>query len=112
MCPKARGGGPRPGRTTRDEERLRLVELDTANRAVVLIESVDERSHAVIPQLDDARMKAGENPRAFRMEGEALDAVRLRLELRKRIKSPQSTPSHGKQLVGISFVVEAGQGRS
>jgi hypothetical protein len=35
--------------SARDEEGLRLVEIDSADRAVMLLKSVDERPHTVIP---------------------------------------------------------------
>ena len=34
---------------SRDEERLCLVEVDAAHRAVMLFEAIDESAHAVVP---------------------------------------------------------------
>jgi hypothetical protein len=42
----------------RDKERLRLMEADAADGAVVLVKLVEERAHAVIPQLDHTVVKA------------------------------------------------------
>lgn len=67
--------------TSRDEERLGLVEVNAADGAVVLVEAVEERAHAVVPHLDDPAVEAGEDPWAARVEGEALDPVALGLEL-------------------------------
>eukprot|EP00965_Chrysotila_dentata_P212747 6187225-Pleurochrysis_carterae.AAC.3 len=64
-----------------DEERLHLVEADTAHRPVVLVEAVEQRAHAVVPKLHDAIVQAREHPRPLRMKGEALHAVRLGLKL-------------------------------
>ena len=45
-----------------NEQRLRFVKVDTSHRSVVLLESINERSHPVIPQLYGRRMKRHENP--------------------------------------------------
>ena len=37
---------------TRDKEGLCLVEVNTANRAIMLLKSVNQGAHAIIPQLD------------------------------------------------------------
>jgi hypothetical protein len=50
-----------------DEERLRLMKVDSANRAVMFLKSVDERAHAVIPKLDCGGMKGNEDPWADKM---------------------------------------------
>lgn len=42
---------------SRHEQRLRLVEVNASNRAVVLLKAVYERAHAVIPQLDRRRVQ-------------------------------------------------------
>lgn len=42
----------------RDEERLLLVEVDPAHGPVVLVELLQEGAHPVVPQLDDAGVKA------------------------------------------------------
>jgi hypothetical protein len=47
---------------TGHEERLGLVEIDTANGAIMLLKSVDEGSHSVIPQLNSGRVEGDENP--------------------------------------------------
>lgn len=44
------------------EERLRLVEINAADRAIVLFEPVDQGAHAVIPQLDRRGVERNENP--------------------------------------------------
>jgi hypothetical protein len=38
---------------SRDEERLRLMEMDAPNRTFMLIKSVNQCAHSIIPQLDD-----------------------------------------------------------
>ena len=57
------------------------MEVDAANRPVVLVEAVEEGAHAVVPHLDDAAVEAGQDPWAARVEGEALDPVAFGLEL-------------------------------
>jgi hypothetical protein len=44
---------------SRDEERLRLMEMDAPNGTFMLIESVNECAHSIIPQLDDTTVQAG-----------------------------------------------------
>ena len=65
--------------TSGNEQRLRSVEAHAANRPVVLVESVDERSHAEVPELHDAAVQGCEDPWSTRVERESLDAVRLGL---------------------------------
>ena len=50
-------------------------------RTVMLVEAVDERAHAVVPQLHDAIVETAKYPRAARMKRESLDPVALGLEL-------------------------------
>jgi hypothetical protein len=38
--------------TAGNEERLGLVEIDASNGTIVLLKSVDEGSHAVVPELN------------------------------------------------------------
>jgi hypothetical protein len=47
---------------SRNKQGLGRVEIDSSNGSVVLFESVNERSHAVIPQLDGRGVKGDENP--------------------------------------------------
>lgn len=60
------------------------MEMDAAHGTVVLIEPIDEGSHAVVPQLDHPAVKAGKNPWPLGVERQALDAVRLGLQKRVR----------------------------
>lgn len=48
--------------TARDEKGLGSVKVDSAHRAIVFFESVNQRSHAVIPELDGRRVKSHQNP--------------------------------------------------
>lgn len=48
--------------TTGDEERLRLVEVDTSNWSIVLFESINQSSHSIIPKLNGRGVKRYENP--------------------------------------------------
>ena len=47
---------------TRDEEGLSLVKIDTSNGSVVLLESIDQCSHSIIPELNGGRVKRDEDP--------------------------------------------------
>ena len=40
--------------SARDEERLLVVEADATDRSLVLVEFVQERAHAVVPELNHA----------------------------------------------------------
>ena len=59
------------------------MKMNTTNRSFVLVESIDQSTHTVIPELDHATVQTGEDPWPFGVEGEALDSVTLRLELRQ-----------------------------
>eukprot|EP00963_Diacronema_lutheri_P008926 scaffold776_cov347-Pavlova_lutheri.AAC.124 len=48
--------------STRHEQRLGSMKVDPPHRAIVLVESIDERSHAVVPQLDHSTVQACEDP--------------------------------------------------
>jgi uncharacterized protein YuzE len=48
--------------TAGDEEGLCWVEINSSNGAVVLFETINEGSHAIIPQLDRRRMEGDEDP--------------------------------------------------
>jgi hypothetical protein len=65
----------------RHEERLHRVKADTAHRAVVLVKPVQQRAHAVVPELHNAVVKRGEHPGPAGVEGQALHPVALGLEL-------------------------------
>lgn len=45
-----------------NEERLGLVEVDTADWAIMFLESVDKRAHSVVPQLNSRRVEGDEDP--------------------------------------------------
>ena len=66
-------------RTSGHEQRLRVVKVHASHGPVVLVESIDEGSHAVVPQLDHAAVQRGEDPWPLRVERQALDAVGFRL---------------------------------
>lgn len=48
--------------TARDEEGLRVVEVDSSHRTIVLFESINQRSHPVVPQLNGAGVERDKNP--------------------------------------------------
>lgn len=57
------------------------MEVNTPHGPIVLIESVDERAHPVVPQLNDTAVQAGENPWPPRVKAQPLHPITLRLEL-------------------------------
>ena len=67
--------------TSRDKERLRIVEVNSANRTVVLIEAINESAHTVVPELDDATVQTRQDPWPLSVEAQSLHSVTLRLEL-------------------------------
>jgi hypothetical protein len=69
------------------------VEVHAAHWSVVLVESVEECAHAVVPHLDDPAVEAGEDPWPARVEGEALDAVALGLELGQHLGAALRRPA-------------------
>lgn len=48
--------------TAGDKERLILMEGDSSDWTVVLIEFLDHCRHAVVPELDDTAVKRGQDP--------------------------------------------------
>ena len=68
--------------TTRHKHRLRLVEVYSAHRTIVVLVLVEEALSPVVEQVDAAVVEGCENPRAILMEGQALDTLALSLELR------------------------------
>jgi hypothetical protein len=69
--------------TPGDEQWLRLVEMDTTDRSIVLIESINESPHPVIPELDHAAVKTRQDPWPLTMETQSLHPIALRLKLRQ-----------------------------
>lgn len=59
--------------------------MDAADGAVVLVELVDQGSHAVVPELDDAAVETRQDPWPLRVETQALHSVTLRLEFRQHL---------------------------
>lgn len=57
------------------------MEVHAAHGAVVLVEAVDKRAHAVVPELNHAAVQRRQDPWPPRVEGQALHPVALRLEL-------------------------------
>lgn len=51
----------------------------------MLVKSIDQSTHTIIPELDHTTVQTGENPWSFRVEGQTLNSVTLSLELRQHI---------------------------
>lgn len=68
--------------------------MDTADGAVVLVELVDQGSHAVVPKLDNAAVETGKDPWALGVEAQALHSVTLGLEFGQHV---------GKSVMQLGF---------
>lgn len=66
--------------------------MNAANGAIVLIESVDEGAHAVIPELDHAAVKTCEDPWTLAVKAQAFHSIALRLEFRQHFRPIVSPP--------------------
>lgn len=49
----------------------------------MLVEAVDEGAHAIIPKLDDAAVKTGEDPWALGVKAQSFHSIALSLEFRQ-----------------------------
>lgn len=67
------------------KKRLDGMESYATNRTDVLFKSVDENTKTVIPKLDYAVMKRGEDPWTGRMETKSLDPVALGFKLKMHV---------------------------
>ena len=79
------------------EQRLIRVKVHPSDGSVVFVESIDQGSHAIVPQLDDAGVQRGEDPRPLRVERQAFHPVRFRLELGQHFLffyTPRRVPSY------------------
>lgn len=86
--------------TARHEERLSLVEVNSSDRSIVLLKSVYESSHAVVPQLDGRGMKRDKDPWSLGVEGNAFCARGFGLELGEH----RGVGSHGGLWGSLSSV--------
>lgn len=52
----------------------------------MLLESLNQRAHAIVPQLDTAIVERGQHPGPLGMERDAFDSVAFRLKLRNYMR--------------------------
>lgn len=71
------------GRTSRDEERLGLMEVDATNRPIMLVKAVNKSAHSVVPELDHPAVQAGKDPWPLAMKAQPFHPITLRLKLRQ-----------------------------
>jgi hypothetical protein len=64
--------GRRGEHTAGDEQRLALVEVHATHGPVMLVETIDECAHAVVPQLDHTAVQRRQDPWSLRVEGQPL----------------------------------------
>ena len=57
------------------------MEVHAAHGSIVFIEAIYESSHAIVPQLDHARVQRSQDPWSLGVERQSLDAVRLGLQM-------------------------------
>ena len=67
--------------TARHDQRLRAMEINTANRSIMLFKFVEHGSHSIVPQLNLAVVQGRQDPGAHRVEAQALHAVAFALKL-------------------------------
>lgn len=82
--------------TSGNEKRLRFVEVNAANGTVVLVESVNEGAHAVIPELDHAAVETGEDPWPLAVKAQSFHSIALGLEFRQHFLQILSPPMIGR----------------
>ncbi|KAH3668498.1 hypothetical protein OGAPHI_002252 [Ogataea philodendri] len=58
--------------TTRHENRLRWMEINSSDRTIVLFKPVDQGSHPVIPKLNRRGVESNQDPRSFWVESNTL----------------------------------------
>ena len=67
--------------------------MNAPHRPVMLIEPVDERAHAVIPQLNNPAVQAREDPWPPRVEAQPLHPIALRLKLGQHCAGSSHLPN-------------------
>jgi len=55
--------------------------MNTTNRSFVFVESIDQSTHTIIPELDHATVQTRENPWSFRVKTQSLNSVTFGFEL-------------------------------
>lgn len=67
--------------TSRNNERLAAMKIDTTYRPVVFLKLIEHSAHSVVPQLDMAIVQGCQNPRANGMKTEAFHAIAFAFKL-------------------------------
>ena len=68
------------------------MEMNAADGSVVLVESVDEGAHAVIPELDHTAVETCEDPWALGVKAQSFHSIALGLEFRQHFGPIVSPP--------------------
>jgi hypothetical protein len=82
------------------------VEVDAANRPVVLVEAVEEGAHAVVPHLDHPAVETRQDPWPTRVETQALHPVALRFELGQHPPGPACPATAAAKLSSPAVAAE------
>jgi hypothetical protein len=80
-----------------------------SHRAIVFFESVDQRAHAVIPQLNCAGVERDQEPWSCRVESKALRSRGLAFELNNQASVRDSVHEKGGGAAGVTFVSIVGE---
>lgn len=72
------------------------MKVDAPDWSIVLIESVYERAHPVVPELNNAAVQAGENPWPARVKAQPLHPIALGLKLGQHCARSGGANKNGK----------------
>lgn len=61
--------------------------MNTTYRAIVLVKTVDESAHSVIPELDHTAVETGQDPWPLAVKAQPLHSITLGLEFRQHLKT-------------------------
>lgn len=59
------------------------MKMNTTDRSIVLVESINESAHAIIPELDHAAVETRQDPWPLAVEAQTFHSIALRLKLRQ-----------------------------
>lgn len=76
--------------TSGNKQRLRLMKMDTPNRPIMFVKSINKSAHSVVPQLDHTTVKTRQDPWPLTMKTQPLHSITLRLKLRQHLVRSQS----------------------
>ena len=66
--------------------------MDATHRAIMLVKTVDESAHSVIPELDHTAVETGQDPWPLGVKAQPFHPITLRLEFRQHLESQSKRP--------------------